>query len=183
MLLGLRQIMEMASIDEFLVHAKMSNRDFEARRGEDEGSSTVVVVSDGSLGGGAGAGLSSAASMVTEEEDGADRAFEWHALPMPQRPEWSLNDSTDELEAREVEAFLDWRRRLAMTEESVWDAQDRMGTQGALSRAKVTPYEKNLEVWRQLWRVVERSDVLVRAWPSLVSCFSAFACASFASPS
>jgi large subunit GTPase 1 len=25
---------------------------------------------------------------------------------------------------------------------------------------QVTPFEKNLEVWRQLWRVVERSDVV-----------------------
>lgn len=26
----------------------------------------------------------------------------------------------------------------------------------------LTPYEKNLEFWRQLWRVVERSDVVVQ---------------------
>lgn len=26
----------------------------------------------------------------------------------------------------------------------------------------ITPYEKNLEVWRQLWRVVERADVLAQ---------------------
>jgi large subunit GTPase 1 len=26
----------------------------------------------------------------------------------------------------------------------------------------LTPFEKNLEVWRQLWRVVERSDVIVQ---------------------
>jgi ribosome biogenesis GTPase A len=26
----------------------------------------------------------------------------------------------------------------------------------------ISPFEKNLEVWRQLWRVVERSDVLVQ---------------------
>jgi len=25
----------------------------------------------------------------------------------------------------------------------------------------LTPYEKNLEVWKQLWRVVEKSDILV----------------------
>ena len=24
----------------------------------------------------------------------------------------------------------------------------------------VTPFEKNLEVWRQLWRVLERSDLV-----------------------
>lgn len=26
----------------------------------------------------------------------------------------------------------------------------------------LTPYEKNLEVWKQLWRVVEKSDILVQ---------------------
>ena len=26
----------------------------------------------------------------------------------------------------------------------------------------VTPFEKNLEVWRQMWRVIERSDVVVQ---------------------
>ena len=26
----------------------------------------------------------------------------------------------------------------------------------------VTPYEKNLEFWRQLWRVIERSDVVIQ---------------------
>lgn len=27
----------------------------------------------------------------------------------------------------------------------------------------LTPFEKNLEVWRQLWRVLERSDIVVQA--------------------
>lgn len=26
----------------------------------------------------------------------------------------------------------------------------------------ITPYEKNLDFWRQLWRVIERSDVVVQ---------------------
>lgn len=26
----------------------------------------------------------------------------------------------------------------------------------------LTPFERNLEVWRQLWRVIERSDLLVQ---------------------
>ncbi len=29
-------------------------------------------------------------------------------------------------------------------------------------RLVLTPFEKNLEVWRQLWRVLERSDVIVQ---------------------
>ena len=31
----------------------------------------------------------------------------------------------------------------------------------------LTPFEKNLEVWRQLWRVLERSDIVVQASPLL----------------
>lgn len=27
---------------------------------------------------------------------------------------------------------------------------------------EVTPFEKNLEVWRQLWHVLERSDIMVQ---------------------
>jgi ribosome biogenesis GTPase A len=34
----------------------------------------------------------------------------------------------------------------------------------------LTPFEKNLEVWRQLWRVLERSDVIVQVRPRLRSC-------------
>jgi ribosome biogenesis GTPase A len=30
------------------------------------------------------------------------------------------------------------------------------------ARMSVTPFEKNLEVWKQLWRVVERSDLLIQ---------------------
>jgi len=30
------------------------------------------------------------------------------------------------------------------------------------SKKQITPFEKNLEVWRQLWRVIERSQVIVQ---------------------
>jgi ribosome biogenesis GTPase A len=38
------------------------------------------------------------------------------------------------------------------------------GVQGSIMKAEgyVTPFEKNLQIWKQLWRVVERSDVLVQ---------------------
>jgi len=26
----------------------------------------------------------------------------------------------------------------------------------------ITPFEKNIEVWRQLWRVIEKSDLLLQ---------------------
>ena len=56
--------------------------------------------------------------------------------------------SVNELRELENEAFLTWRRALAKFEESNYTIT-------------LTPYEKNIEVWKQLWRVVEKSDILV----------------------
>lgn len=69
-------------------------------------------------------------------------------LKIPRRPKWDETTKKEELVTRENEAFLEWRRGLAMLQED----------EGIL----LTPYEKNLEFWRQLWRVVERSDVVVQ---------------------
>ncbi|EDV45479.1 large subunit GTPase 1 homolog [Drosophila erecta] len=69
-------------------------------------------------------------------------------LKIPRRPKWSKETSAEELERTENEAFLDWRRDLALLQED--------------EEILMTPYEKNLEFWRQLWRVVERSDVVVQ---------------------
>lgn len=52
------------------------------------------------------------------------------------------------MDKNEKQHFLEWRKCLAQLQED----------QGVL----LTPYEKNLEFWRQLWRVVERSDVVVQ---------------------
>ena len=48
----------------------------------------------------------------------------------------------------ETSAFLEWRRGLAELEE--------------VAGVVLTPFERNLELWRQLWRVLERSQVLVQ---------------------
>ncbi|XP_017054910.1 large subunit GTPase 1 homolog [Drosophila ficusphila] len=69
-------------------------------------------------------------------------------LKIPRRPKWNKDTSAEELERAENEAFLDWRRDLALLQED--------------EEILMTPYEKNLEFWRQLWRVVERSDVVVQ---------------------
>ncbi|CEM08633.1 unnamed protein product [Vitrella brassicaformis CCMP3155] len=56
--------------------------------------------------------------------------------------------SAAELDRLEQQSFLSWRRRLAHIEEA----------QGQV----MTPYEKNIEVWRQLWRVIERSRIVLQ---------------------
>jgi large subunit GTPase 1 len=46
-------------------------------------------------------------------------------------------------------AFLNWRRDIASIEENN-------------VTLAITPFEKNLEVWKQLWRVIEKSDLLLQ---------------------
>jgi len=67
---------------------------------------------------------------------------------VPRRPKWTHDTSAEELDLNERQAFLEWRRALVQVEEDL--------------RCSVTPFEKNLEIWRQLWRVCERSDVVVQ---------------------
>ena len=69
-------------------------------------------------------------------------------LKIPRRPKWTKETTPEELHALENKSFLDWRKDLAMLQEN----------EGLL----MTPYEKNLEFWRQLWRVIEKSDVVVQ---------------------
>lgn len=53
-----------------------------------------------------------------------------------------------EIDRQEREAILDWRRSLAHLQEK--------------ENLLLTPFERNLEVWRQLWRVLERSHLIVQ---------------------
>ena len=69
-------------------------------------------------------------------------------LRVPRRPAWDSRTSPAQLERMEKDAFLDWRRGLAQLQEGVG--------------LYLTPFERNIEVWRQLWRVVERSQLLVQ---------------------
>ncbi|KAL3311405.1 NS3 Viral polyprotein [Cichlidogyrus casuarinus] len=69
-------------------------------------------------------------------------------LKIPRRPHWTKETTTEELHALENKAFYEWRTNIA----SISERDD----------VVITPYEKNLDFWRELWRVVERSDVLIQ---------------------
>ncbi|KAJ1905587.1 hypothetical protein LPJ71_004506 [Coemansia sp. S17] len=66
-------------------------------------------------------------------------------VDIPVRPAWSYGESRESLERREERAYSAWLENINRLRD--------MET--------VSLYEKNLEVWRQLWRVVEISDVLL----------------------
>lgn len=55
--------------------------------------------------------------------------------------------TAEEQLTKERDSFLDWRRHLN-------DLQTKLG-------AAVTPYERNLELWKQLWRTLEKSDIVL----------------------
>ncbi|OII75919.1 hypothetical protein cand_002500 [Cryptosporidium andersoni] len=76
-------------------------------------------------------------------------------LSIPRRPLLLVGPSCsiktiplkEELEKAEKNAFLYWRKGIAEKEEKFGFC--------------VTPFEKNLEFWRQLWRTIEKSHVIV----------------------
>ncbi|ESO10193.1 hypothetical protein HELRODRAFT_130955, partial [Helobdella robusta] len=69
-------------------------------------------------------------------------------LRIPRRPKWDEQMNIEQLNENEKTSFLEWRHDLSKLSEM----------EGIL----ITPYEKNLEFWRQLWRVIEKSDVIVQ---------------------
>ncbi|KAF9976178.1 hypothetical protein BGZ73_009032 [Actinomortierella ambigua] len=75
------------------------------------------------------------------------KEFKAH-LTVPRRPAWDATTTAQDLQKRERESFLGWRRQLALLAER----------EGLL----LTPFERNIEVWRQLWRVIERSHLVVQ---------------------
>ena len=56
--------------------------------------------------------------------------------------------SSEVINQQETMAFLEWRRDIAAIEENN-------------VKLAITPFEKNIEVWKQLWRVIEKSDMLL----------------------
>jgi len=92
-----------------------------------------------------GVTLISKEELVESERVASDRR---DMMSIPRRPAWKEDMTNDELTALEAEAFLNWRREIAL------NAQEQA--------MHLTPYERNLDFWRQLWRTVERSDLLVQ---------------------
>jgi hypothetical protein len=79
--------------------------------------------------------------------DGGTESVDYYSreeIAIPMRPDWH-GKTPAQLEADEAKYFNDWLERIYQTY-----GQDRLNH-----------YEHNLEVWRQLWRVCERSDILL----------------------
>ncbi|KAI0749172.1 P-loop containing nucleoside triphosphate hydrolase protein [Irpex lacteus] len=89
--------------------------------------------------------------LLSDEEEKktlARHAENKERLRVPRRPPWTKSMTTAQLDRQEKDAFLEWRRGLAQLQER--------------DNLLLTPFERNIEVWRQLWRVLERSHLVVQ---------------------
>ncbi|KAL1880234.1 hypothetical protein VTK73DRAFT_6062 [Phialemonium thermophilum] len=132
----MRSVTEQGALDEFLATAELAGTDFHAEKMNNY----KIIHTDQR-----NPYLLSAAeerAVLGKQKEHKGR------LTVPRRPQWDASTTPQQLDALERESFLNWRRGLAELQEN----QDLL----------MTPFERNLEVWRQLWRVIERSDVVVQ---------------------
>lgn len=132
----MRSVTEQAALDEFLSTAELAGTDFTAEKMNN----VKIIHTDQKnpyL-------LSAAEERSAVKKQNANK----NRLTVPRRPPWDQTTTPQELDTRERASLLEWRRGLAELQESNY--------------LLMTPFERNLEVWRQLWRVIERSDLVVQ---------------------
>ncbi|KNZ75676.1 Large subunit GTPase 1, partial [Termitomyces sp. J132] len=134
----LRSVTQERDLDEFLNTAQLAGTEFTAER------RNVKIIQQST-------NASQNPYLLSEQEE--RNTIKKHAenkerLRVPRRPAWTKKMTAEELDKQEKTAFLDWRRGLAQLQEE----EDLL----------LTPFERNLEVWRQLWRVLERSQLIVQ---------------------
>jgi large subunit GTPase 1 len=138
-------VLQMNDLDDFLVQAEMANRDFVSERER-------FVVLDPTTQAQEYEEQFKTISWDDQQQQATNFAFQ--ELSVPRRPAWDEKTTPEELDKREKETFLEWRRAIAEKEEEIaLKSHTPLG---------VTPFEKNLEIWRQLWRVMERCSVIVQ---------------------
>ncbi|UPK94345.1 hypothetical protein LCI18_005280 [Fusarium solani-melongenae] len=132
----MRSVTEQGALDEFLATAELAGTDFTAEK-----TNNVKIIHTDQR---------NPYLLSSNEERALLGKHKQHRarLTVPRRPKWDSTTTAEELDVREREGFLNWRRGLAELQEN--------------NDLLMTPFERNLEVWRQLWRVIERSDLIVQ---------------------
>lgn len=132
----MRSVTEQGALDEFLSTAELAGTDFTAEKMNN----VKIIHRD----------QKNPYLLSRDEERGVVKKMNAKRarLTVPRRPPWNEQTTPAELDHRERESLLEWRRGLAELQE--------------VDDLLMTPFERNLEVWRQLWRVIERSDLVVQ---------------------
>ena len=129
---NMKSNLEGNELDDFLESAEMEGNDFEVARVHQNHAFLVQATTHRSI----------------QTLDFSE--FTANHLSIPRKPAWTREMTAEEVDRNEKHAFLKWRREIATLESNDNYSQ------------KVTPFEKNIEVWRQLWRVCERSDLIIQ---------------------
>ena len=132
----MRSVTEQAALDEFLSTAELAGTDFTAEKMNN----VKIIHTD----------QKNPYLLSAAEERAAVGTQKAHKdrLTVPRRPHWDSTTTPEQLDHMERDSLLEWRRGLAELQEN--------------NDLLMTPFERNLEVWRQLWRVIERSDLVVQ---------------------
>ena len=132
----MRSVTEQGALDEFLSTAELAGTDFTAEKM----SNVKIIHTD----------QKNPYLLSAQEERAVLGKHRQHKgrLTVPRRPKWDESTTREELDAKERQSFLSWRRGLAELQEN--------------NDLLMTPFERNIEVWRQMWRVIERSDLVVQ---------------------
>ena len=127
-------ITETTSIDEFITNAAAAQKNFEAERGE-----SIIIHQDE---------LSDVDEAEGEDQEAvSDDEDELPFCSIPKKPNWRESDSPEEFQREETLSFLKWRKRMNRMQHK---------------NPNLPPFEKNLEFWRQLWKIIEISDVTIQ---------------------
>ena len=132
----MRSVTEQGALDDFLSTAELAGTDFTAEK-----MNNVKIIHKDQK--------NPYLLSPLEERNATKRHKEnKNRLTVPRRPRWDKDTTPQELDEKERASLLQWRRGLAELQEN--------------NDLLLTPFERNLEVWRQLWRVIERSDLIVQ---------------------
>ncbi|KAF7519582.1 hypothetical protein G7054_g13034 [Neopestalotiopsis clavispora] len=132
----MRSVTQQSAMDEFLATAELAGTDFTAEKMNN----VKIIHTD----------QRNPYLLSSTEESQVRGKHNKHKsrLTVPRRPQWDENTTSEQLDVLERESFLNWRRGLAELQQN--------------NDLLMTPFERNLEVWRQLWRVIERSHLVVQ---------------------
>ena len=88
---------------------------------------------------------------IVNEEIGSDGSSDEDEdvefITIPMKPDWRETENPEEYHRLETETFLKWKKQLNKLQNKY---------------PNLPPFEKNLDFWRQLWKIVEISHVVVQ---------------------
>ena len=123
------------TLGDFVTEAELNGKTFAAQRGEVRIVDRVEMKKE-----------VYAQLHRTPEQDAAEARLK-NRLRIPRRPKWDESTTPEQLHELETAEIIEWRRALSILEEN--------------KDIVLSPFEKNPEVWKELWRVLERSQVAI----------------------